>query len=248
MYEFHTVQSNRNYSEKPQDSNNKNIRINGFVTVSPQVFIIENRIKATGPSVSCNTPFCRETWWGLAWAGSGWTVTKFPASLQQRLLPRGTSRAPCGFGMLSKDVKAKTIGAKSTGHYILYTASSTAGTVTVSAKPPVSPNSVTKRLQNQPHRDGNTGPVLSPYVPQEDLVLKQNSKFSFKPLNLCTGTWNTSRRELDFDVSISLSFWSPSQVVKQAMTHASPLRTPGGPSITYLSSKHPHTPKADLVI
>ena len=27
----------------------KNIRINGFVTVSPQVFIIENRVKATGP-------------------------------------------------------------------------------------------------------------------------------------------------------------------------------------------------------
>lgn len=143
MYEFHTVQSNRNYSEKPQDSNNKNIRINGFVTVSPQVFIIENRIKATGPSVSCNTPFCRgETWRrGLAWAGSGWTVNKFPASLQQRLLPRGTSRAPCGFGMLSKDVKAKTTGAKSTGHYILYTASSTAHMVTVSAEPPVSPNS-----------------------------------------------------------------------------------------------------------
>lgn len=141
MYEFHTVQSNRNYSEKPQDSNNKNIRINGFVTVSPQVFIIENRIKATGPSLSCNTPFCRgETWRrGLAWAGSGWTVTKFPASLQQCLLPRGTSRAPCGFGMLSKDVKAKTTGAKSTGHYILYTASSTARTVTVSAEPPVSP-------------------------------------------------------------------------------------------------------------
>lgn len=87
MYEFHTVQSNRNYSEKPQDSNNKNIRINGFVTVSPQVFIIENRIKATGPSVSCNTPFCRgETWrQGLAWAGSGWTVTKFsvPSSSSQ---------------------------------------------------------------------------------------------------------------------------------------------------------------------
>lgn len=192
MYEFHTVQSNRNYSEKPQDSNNKNIRINGFITVSPQVFIIENRIKATGPSLSCNTPFCRgETWrQGLAWAGSGWTATKFPASLQQGLLPRGTSRAPCGFGMHSKDVKAKTTGAKSTGHYILYPVSSTTCTVTVSAKPPASPNCVARRLQNQPHSDGNTGqyPGLSPGVPQEDLVLKQNDKFSFKPLYLCTGT------------------------------------------------------------
>lgn len=37
----------------------KNIRINGFVTVSPQVFIIENRVKATGPRVSCYMPFCR---------------------------------------------------------------------------------------------------------------------------------------------------------------------------------------------
>lgn len=188
MYEFHTVQSNRNYSEKPQDSNNKNIRINGFVTVSPQVFIIENRIKATGPSVSCNTPFCRgETWrQGLAWAGSGWTVTKFPVPSSRDC----SQEAPCGFGMLSKDVKAKTTGAKSTGHYILYPVSSTACTVTVSAKSPASPNCVTRRLQKQPHRDGNTGqhPVLSPGVPQEDLVLKQNAKFSFKPLHLCTGT------------------------------------------------------------
>lgn len=193
MYEFHTVQSNRNYSEKPQDSNNKNIRINGFVTVSPQVFIIENRIKATGPSVSCNTPFCRgETWrQGLAWAGSGWTVTKFPASLQQGLLPRGTSRAPCGFGMHSKDVKAKTTGAKSTVT-IFFTQS------------PLQPAqwrrqlnlrlhqtlSVTRRPQNQPHSYGNTGryPGLSPGVPQEDLVLKQNAKFPFKSLHLCTGT------------------------------------------------------------
>lgn len=113
-----------------------------------------------------------------------------PCSLQQGLLPRGTNRAPCGFGMLSKDVKAKTTGAKSTGHYILYPVSSTACTVTVSAKSPASPNCVTRRLQKQPHRDGNTGqhPVLSPGVPQEDLVLKQNAKFSFKPLHLCTGT------------------------------------------------------------
>lgn len=130
MYEFHTVQSNRNYSEKPQDSNNKNIRINGFVTVSPQVFIIENRVKATGPSVSCYMPFCR----GLAWAGTGWTATEFSACLQQGLLLRGTSRAPRGFGMLSRMLKLKLQGPKSTGHYILYIISSTVLTVTLSVK------------------------------------------------------------------------------------------------------------------
>lgn len=48
---------------------------------------------------------------------------RVPAHLQQALLPRGTRRAPRGFGMLSEDVKAKTSGADSTGHYILETVS-----------------------------------------------------------------------------------------------------------------------------
>lgn len=103
----------------------KNIRINGFVTVSPQVFIIENRVKATGPHVSCYMPFCRGATrkQGLAWAGVGWTVTEFPACLQQALLPRGTGQAHRGLGMLSKDVKSWTTGANPTGHCSLYTIS-----------------------------------------------------------------------------------------------------------------------------
>lgn len=152
MCEFYTVPSNRKYSEKPQDSNNKNIRINGFITVSPQGFIIENRVKATGPRVSCYMPFCG----GATWSpGRGRLDSdRVPAHLQQALLPRGTRRAPRGFGMLSEDVKAKTSGADSTGHYILETVSTvlTVASSVKAARPTESP-SVPRRLRNQPHTE-----------------------------------------------------------------------------------------------
>ena len=49
---------------------------------------------------------------GLAWAGVGWTVTEFPACLQQALLPRGTGQAhlalACFQRMLSLELQGQT--------------------------------------------------------------------------------------------------------------------------------------------
>ena len=53
----------------PQRLNN--IKINGFVTVSAQVFSIENRIKANWPQCQAVTWSSRETHKGNAWMGQG---------------------------------------------------------------------------------------------------------------------------------------------------------------------------------